>query len=345
MVCFGMGTWIAGSYTVASALLLQNEGLNLTVVTPGFNRSESLRILQNLAHNFEQVVIAGIPSFIKDLAETWHASPANKHSAVHFLLAGEPFPELWRSHVTAIQKEKPCHAISILGSADAGLIGFESNFTIELRQELSTDKELCLSVFETDRVPSLFHYDPTHRFIEVDQQQLLVTTNRVVPLIRYNTLDQGGICQPTMQSVITDSTPDRKSEPCWAGRLPLVYLFGRGARSTTLFGANIYAENIQEFLLSSRIAKLTSGRFYMRTDYDGQADQTFVVHVELADGANFSDLDLRQTAVELSLALRQRSSEYARIWEEYGERALPSLQLHPHGCPVHFPTNVHRKYS
>ena len=166
MICFGMGTWIAGSYTVASALLLQRDGLNITTVTPGFNRAEALRILQDVAVKFEQVVIAGIRSFIKDLVDAWHASePANK-PIFHCLLAGEPFPEPWRSYIKSFHSAGKTQAISILGSADAVLIGFESNWTIQLRQALSScNVAYRYALLDSERVPSTFHYDPTHRYI------------------------------------------------------------------------------------------------------------------------------------------------------------------------------------
>ena len=77
----------------------------------------------------------------------------------------------------------------------------------------------------------------------------------------------------------------------------------------------------------------------MQTEYGDNADQTFSLHVEMADGTQSEGVPCDALAIELSLALRKRSTEYARIWEEYGERALPSVRLHPYGCPKHFPKN------
>jgi len=342
IICFGMGTWIAGSYTVASTLLLQREGFNITTVTPGFDRSETLRILREVAVHFEQVVVAGIPSFIKDLAEACCTTTAQNRPQVHFLLAGEPFPELWRSYVIDLDRNRTTQAISMLGSADAGLIGFESNLTIQLRQLLSDNSVASAAYFDSERVPSLFHYDPTHRFIENCEQNITVTANRVIPLIRYNTFDIGGVLQSASLKALSQSLDIQQPTSGWAGNLPVVYLFGRGDCSTTLFGANIYAENIQEFLLNSELGRFSSGRFYMQTEYSDKADQTFRLHIEMAAGAMPGSLATEALATELSLALRKRSSEYARIWEEYGERALPSLLLHPYGCPDHFPKNRHK---
>jgi phenylacetate-coenzyme A ligase PaaK-like adenylate-forming protein len=58
LICFGMGTWVAGSYTAAAATLLRHKGIRLTTVTLGFNKTESLALLTRLASEYDRVVIA-----------------------------------------------------------------------------------------------------------------------------------------------------------------------------------------------------------------------------------------------------------------------------------------------
>lgn len=350
IVCFGMGTWIAGSYTSACGLLLQLDAFPLTIVTPGFNRAEALRILGSIGCQYDQVVLAGIPSFIKDLAEAWRrsrdiCSRDQYQPILHFLLAGEPFPESWRSYILGLTQNSSSRIVSMLGSADAGFIGFETDVTIRLRQKLARRTDLRKEMLGDERVPSIFCYDPCYRYLETREDQLLVTAERAVPLIRYNTLDYGRIVETSYKEPVNVTRDHRSHGPFREGIYPLVYLFGRGARSTTLFGANIYAESVQDFLFSSPIKDQCTGRFVMRTEYDNRAEQKFLLHFELTDGVNPNDIDQQKIARELAQVLRTRSSEYSRIWDEYGERALPYVLFHPYESPEHFSATTQRKYT
>ena len=71
IVCFGMGTWVAGTYTLLSTYLASRKLNNLSVVTPGFDKAEVLRILFDLATKYDQVLIIGYPTFVKDVLEDY----------------------------------------------------------------------------------------------------------------------------------------------------------------------------------------------------------------------------------------------------------------------------------
>jgi len=193
IICFGMGTWIAGIYTTLTTLVTHINGLPIAVITPGFNKEETLRILETLAPQYEQVIIAGIPTFIKDLLEQWSASSA-KHKVKHIklLFAGEGFSEDWRSYVLHLIDSKDyCHdAISILGSADASIMGFETAESITLRRLASTNSTVRNQLFHNERLPALAAFIPTQRFFETEHNELLLSADRSIPLIRYNIHDR-----------------------------------------------------------------------------------------------------------------------------------------------------------
>ncbi len=335
IICFGMGTWIAGSYTTSAALLLRLQGLPLTIVTPGFNRLEALRLMNNLGGSFDQVVVAGIPSFMKDLLDEWSQCRKVNFPKIRVLLAGEGFPEPWREHVAESIGGDVFDIISLLGSADAGLIGFESNQSITLRRAITNDAALRQVLVRSDRTPGILHFDPCHRFIETTQEgRLLLTADRAIPLIRYDTMDVGGILSNCDDQITAVKSAAGDPIAQW----PLVYIFGRGSKSATLFGANIYAEWIQEFLVSGNLRAQTTGRFQIETTWLPNADQQLLVRIELGEGLNPSGQEPRDWAQSLAQLLRLRSSEYTRICEEYGDRALPAVSVYRYGSPEYFPT-------
>ena len=341
VVCFGMGTWIAGSYTTAATMLLRLQGLPVTIVTPGFNRLEALGLMHDLGLSFDQVILAGIPSFIKDLLDEWSQIRPNNFPRIGVLLAGEGFPESWRDHVAGAIGGDSHDVISLLGSADAGLIGFESEQSIALRKSMVNDESLRRSLLHSDRVPGVLHFDPCHRFLEASNSgQLLLTADRTIPLIRYDTMDVGGILP---SSVLQDILPTQRDDQAKVN-LPLMYLFGRGTKSATLYGANIHAEWIQEFLVESRVSECTSGRFCLETGWLANQNQQLVVRFELAREFNPIGNEDAAWAESLAKLLRSRSTEYARICQEYGERADPKITLHPYASSEYFPA-IQRKCS
>jgi phenylacetate-CoA ligase len=345
LVCFGMGTWVAGSYTAAAATLLRHKGLRVTTVTPGFNKSESLTLLTRLAPEFDRVVIAGIPSFVKDLVDAWYRAVGPPEMPVKLFLAGEGFPESWRSYVCTRIGGGPEAAVSIFGSADAGLMGFETPRSIALRRAAAADERVRSRLFSQDRVPALVNFVPTHRYFESVEGRLLLTADRAAPLIRYDTADFGGVLpSDAIDEVLGSDSPELIAEGWECCSFPLVYVFGRGRMSATLYGANIPAEYIQEFLIHPQVAPLVSGRFVLETTYTETFAQQLRVRIEMVDGTP-AEIAPGAWAGLLADTLRRRSTEYARIWQEYGETAAPLFTLHRHGDAEYFPTTQVRKFS
>jgi phenylacetate-CoA ligase len=345
VVCFGMGCWIAGSYTAAAARLVRQKGYDLTVVTPGFDKAEALRVLAALGPKFGQTVVAGIPSFVKDLLEAWARDARARQVRVKLLLAGEGFTEGWRDHVLRLTRaESPVADVAgILGSADGGILGFETPDSVRIRRLAAGREKVRAALFGGERLPALLNYVPAHRFFEEEGGELVVTACRAAPLVRYNTHDRGGLF--TAADLAERLGPS--GTPGMAGRLglPFAYVFGRGALTATLYGANVYAENVQEVLLDGALARQVTGRFTLETKYDDNQDQYLQVNVELAEQARADEGLARRVADAFATTVRRLSSEYNRIYEEYGSRAAPRVVLCPHGDPGLFPRGVPKKSS
>jgi phenylacetate-CoA ligase len=69
VVCFALGTWVGGLYTIGCCRALAAKGYPLTVVAPGNNVDEILRVLPELGPHFDQVVLLGYPPFVKGVID------------------------------------------------------------------------------------------------------------------------------------------------------------------------------------------------------------------------------------------------------------------------------------
>jgi phenylacetate-CoA ligase len=214
------------------------------------------------------------------------------------------------------------------------------------------DGETRQSLFGSERLPALFNYLPTRRFFEEDGGELLLTADRALPLVRYQTHDEGGVLSLegmlersgqagfNLEGKLTEFGV-AVDEP----RLHFVYVFGRGKLAATLYGANIYAENVQESLLHNALAPRVTGRFTLETKYDDNQNQFLQINIELAENEQADAGLARLVADQFVETVRPRSSEYYRIWQEYGERATPRVTLYPYGDRELFPKDAIKKSS
>ena len=340
VMCFGMGLWIAGSYTFVASQSVSCKGYDLTVVTPGFDKAETLRVLRKLAPKFEQIIIAGIPSFIKDLVDAWVQFNEPLPRIIRFFLAGEGFSERWRDYIRI--QTRAASVLSFLGSAEGGLMAFETAFTQQVRSSL-TDAKVRTSLFGLDRLPALFRYFPTHRFFEAHNSELLITARRALPLIRYNLHDQGGILSPDNVQSIFGNTSPVADEP--ANGLPLLYVFGRGRFGTLFYGLTIYPEDVQSLLLHPEASQFVSGRFTLSSGHSDTLDPRLQIDIELAEHRE-PECDLEARLVELYVSMtRQSRGEYDRICQEYNSKAWPQVVLHRYGAEPLFPRGALRKVT
>ena len=94
VVCFPLGTWVGGLYTLACVRHLAAKGYPITAVAPGNNKAEILRVIPELAPHCDQTVLLGYPPFVKDVIDTGIAAGLDwTRYAIKLVLAGEVFSE------------------------------------------------------------------------------------------------------------------------------------------------------------------------------------------------------------------------------------------------------------
>lgn len=352
IVCFGMGTWIAGLYTFLSTHIAARD-YNMNIITPGFSKEETIRIIENLGPLYEQIIIAGYPTFVKDVLEQWK-NVTKQSFNFKFLFAAEGFTESWRDYISRLVNNPNLltDSVNILGSADAALMGFETPLSIFIRRIAANNISLNKILFGEERVPSVENYFPTHKFYEVMNQELIISTNRALPLIKYNMHDYGGViqrnqlddlCEEAGCDLDTDIRLNNLSK--FNHNLPFVYLFGRGKFAATIYAANIYPENVREVLTDKYICSLVTGKFTLETKYKDNHDHYLNINVELAENIKFDPSIASRISAIFIKRVPLLNSEYSKVLKEYGKKVEPQITLYHYGDARLFPKEKLKKIS
>ncbi|HEV7121397.1 MAG TPA: hypothetical protein VGN56_01065 [Candidatus Paceibacterota bacterium] len=347
IVCFGMGVWIGGLITYQAFDLLARRGYPISILTPGINKAEILKTLRDLAPQYQQIVIAGYPPFLKDVIDDAVAQGTNfkKHS-VMLLFAAEAFTERFRDHVAhkAGIENVLTDTANIYGSADLGTMAFETPLSILARRLATKDKKLFNTLFKgTMKTPTLAQYVPSFVTFEESEGQLLISGDSAIPLVRYAIGDHGGVYTfAQMIELCAAHGIDLMKEAHDAGiaetvlELPFVYVYERADLATTLYGLQIYPETIKEVLLNEQFHSRVTGKLTLITKFDQDQDQYVEVNVELKPGAE-ANVSFNSVLVsEIVRNLREKNSEYHELYEFIGARAEPRVVTWPYEDPLYF---------
>ena len=350
VICFSLGTWVGGMYTTNCCRYLASKGYPLTVVTPGNNKEEIFRVVQELGLSFEQVVLLGYPPFIKDVIDTGIARGVEwQRYQIKLVMAGEVFSEEWRSLVgERVGSNNFCYDFaSLYGTADAGVLGNETPLSICIRRFLAENPDAARTIFGESRLPTLVQYDPISRFFEVHEGTLLFSGDNGIPLVRYHILDNGGlISYEAMLKLLTEWGFD-PVVALQGGRgihpLPFVYVFGRSNFTVSYFGANIYPENVTVGLEQLQIRDWVTGKFVLQIKEDADQNRFLSVVVELAPGGEGSEEKREAIASSILSQLLRLNSEFANyVPKQY---QLPQVELALMGDAEYFPIGVKHRYT
>ncbi|HET9257337.1 MAG TPA: phenylacetate--CoA ligase family protein [Pseudonocardiaceae bacterium] len=348
VVCFALGTWVGGVYTASCCRHLAAKGYPITVITPGSNVEEILRVVTALGGEFEQVVLLGYPPFLKGVVDTGRACGVPwPDFRVKLVLAGEVFSEEWRTLLSErLGGDDPCSgSASLYGTADAGVLAAETPLSIRIRRYLAERPALARELFGQARLPTLAQYDPLSRLFETRGGTLLFTGDGGIPLIRYHIADTGGLT--SFDEMLAFLAGHGFDPITGLGRevreLPFVHVFGRSMFTVSYYGANIYPENVTVGLEQAPVAAWVTGKFVMESQEDADRDRHLAIAVELAPGVEGGEGIRDAIARSIAAQLRRLNSEFAHYTPP--ERQLPRVTLHPSGDPGYFPPGVKHRYS
>ena len=340
VVCFALGTWVGGLFTVACCRHLAERGYPITVVAPGNDKREILRVIPQLAPHFDQVVLLGYPPFLKDVIDA--GLPWTRWN-VKLVTAGEVFSEEWRTLVAGKAGiADPVRGIaSLYGTADAGVLGNETPLSVEIRRFLAGRPGAARELFGESRLPTLVQYDPEVRFFEEHEGTLVFSGDNGIPLVRYHIADEGGIVpfERMLRFVRKCGFDPSATGPS----RPFVYVFGRSHFTVSYYGANVFPENISIGLQQPAVSSLVTGKFVMEAVEDDRRDRHLTVTVELMPGEKPSDETARLVGGSILEQLLRLNSEFA-AYVPMAQQA-PFIRLRELGDPEYFPPGAKHRYT
>jgi len=158
----------------------------VTTVNTGLRGDAALYIVRTFAKQFDQIILVGENTFIKNLLEQGlEEGIAWQDYCAHVVFGGESFPESFRAYIEGIVgKKKGAVVGSSFGFAEIGLnVLWETPETIKMRKN-------------TQPSPMLFQYNPLDLYVEEVSGRLVFTKldpDARIPIIRYATGDEGFI--------------------------------------------------------------------------------------------------------------------------------------------------------
>lgn len=335
-----MGMYIGGPFTLNAMLRIAQKGHDLNVTTPGITIDDVIQVISNRSNLYRQLVIAAYPPFAKDIVDLgiergikWKEVPD-----VKFLLFGEGYSENWRDYLSQLigHSGTPQDFVNCYGTADAAILGHETPSSINLKRAITSKSGLSRSIFNNERTPTLMQYYPTLRYLEIVGEEMALTFGSGgIPLVRYNIHDSGGLIGFTRAlDYLRQAGHEQES---MLPSLPFVYLFGRSDHTATLYGLNVYPENIKTALIRKDIRGYVTGKFQMSTEYTKLAQKQYIlIRVELAPEVKATTkirAEIRHVIIE---TLKNVNAEYRKLFESIGRKAVPYITLHPWGDTRYF---------
>jgi phenylacetate-CoA ligase len=348
IICFAMGVWVAGGFTLASARwLADNEKFQLTSITPGIDKADILAILKNLAPRFEQIVICGYPPFLTDVIKEAKKNKINFNKKLFILASGEKVSEEWRSLTFSLLNKKPDNksVINVYGSADAGAMAFETPLTICLRKLSLINPQLYKKLFENQTVtPGLYQFNPKHIYFESVNNELLLTADTASPLIRYNIHDQGRVIEHNELAAILENhgiKNNKLSKLLKQWNLPLIVVKSRTDVAITFYSLNIYPEHFKVVLESKKLTTKFTGKFFVftKTKMTGSASESLHINIELRAGLKPSKKTAELCQKLILESLIKNNLEFRKLFASMGKSARPTVTILPFNSPNLMPKN------
>lgn len=244
----------------------------------------------------------------------------------------------------------------------------ETVISVKIRRILASNPSISKSIFKLDRIPSLMQYDPLTRYLEIksDDDTLAVSAlpwkieketdeeaakRLALPLKKYAIGDNGGIMdfdemikfiteQQGVDARAVQEITDLVESGHGYRKLPFVWVFGRKFWTVSLYGANVFVENVMVGLEQPEISDFVTGKFVMSV-VDDPENCRLLIRIELASTKipeNFKEI----CRLVFRDQIRRLNSEYKNYIPE--EKQTPDVVLHSTGDLPYFKTGVKHQY-
>jgi phenylacetate-CoA ligase len=342
VICFSMGVWVAGGFTHSSfRWISENLGYNITTITPGIDKDDALEILKNLSPNFTNIILVGYPTYVYELLKTAKSQKVIPSKKIFILTAGDKYEEEWREEIRIkfTKNPNPFSVINVYGSADAGIMGFETPLTITLRQLAEKNAVLKKELFSGNGpIPGLYQYNPNYIYLESVNEEIVVTASTAYPLIRYNIRDSGSVTsmiELIKKLKLTGTWSKDLASLCKKFTYPLVLVRSKNDVSITYYAIKVFHDHIWAGLRQLYSDQTITGKYFANsyTDKDKGA-QKLIFMIELAKGRQSSKKLITKIQAHLLNGLLRTSSEFRKLYSSLGKITMPEVLLFKFGQPV-----------
>jgi phenylacetate-CoA ligase len=354
--CFGMGLWIAGliTYKAFEIAAIRNH-YPISIITPGINKTEIFNTLRLLAPQYEQIIFTGYPPFLKDIFDDAEKEKINlKKYQVKVLFAAEAVTEPFRDYIAKVCGIKNIYRdiVNIYGSADIGAMAVETHLGTLIKRIALKNKNISLDLFGLkNRTGTLAQYNPYFINFESIDNEVILTGNSALPLVRYAIGDKGGVYTfKEIENILQKNDINLEREIAnkkirdSVNELPFVYIYERIDLSATFYGIWIYPEWLKNSLMVSPINKYLTGKFTLTTKFDSYQSQYLEINLELQKKKKIPE-KIKVTALQKIIeSIRISSSEYRELIDKLGNKAFPKLIFWPYESEVHFRPGVKQKW-
>ena len=330
VVGLALGSWIGGEHF---SWLLKTYAVNtenaFSVFTPGCNHEEIIRIISKADRMTDQFILFICPSAISHLllkAEEMRISlPLKK---LRFVVIGEAFPEAFRENMDkefAPDSEKNI-LYSIYGSADTGTLGIESDYSIALRQLLKNDSRFREIMGVEYTVPHFFHNIAENAYLEVENNELIITKWQGVPLLRYNLHDNARLfswenIKRAAEKLAVDGKHEkdpliRAIADAPAGLPDIIAIYGRADNTLILCGTNISEAVLNESVRCPELKGFLTGAYRAEIVYNGSL-QRLLLRLETKQNSMLSDSEKKLIYRKLIGTIGFYQPEFLNDWKNF----------------------------
>jgi phenylacetate-CoA ligase len=348
VIAFGMGVWSAGTGIYTASYLATNiNKFPISIISPGVNKIEVLKILRKLAPNFKQVIIAGYPPLVKDVIDDALYENINiRKFNLRFIFTGENFTEEFRNYLSDKVGIKNIFidTMNTYGTSELGPVAVETPLTILVMRLAHTHQNIFRGLFgDIIKTPTLAQYIPYFINFECVNGELFFTGDNTIPLVKYQSGDHGGILTfKQLKEILSKNGVSLEDEAKKLGiskyiyELPLVFVYERKNLCTTLYGILIYPEFIKTALFDKKLSRFLTSKYTMITKYDRKQNQYLEINLELKRGVGFKKHYKKIALKRIVEVLKEKSSEFRELSDNLKERTHPKLVFWSYEYPKYF---------
>jgi len=191
VIAFGLGTTQAGMMHVKASWEGSVHG-QISVITPNADAEHTVFLLNKLNCYYEQILVIGYPPIIDDFIDLaiQKKMPIRKWN-LKIIFTGESVSPFWRTQIAQKICSTEKDIVSFYGNTEAGMVGFESKAINKLITYCIKNEQLRFDLFRTFNLPTIVEVNFLKKFIEIVNEEIIVTVDQAVPLVRYNLHDRG----------------------------------------------------------------------------------------------------------------------------------------------------------